>query len=222
MAVGQRTNSETTDTAGKILDHARRAFNARGVSSVGIRELARELSLSPGNVSYHFPTKEALVAALIERGHRENNTALGAPEVTDFAQLAAALRAIMQRDLDHAWLMRDYVGIVLAYPSLREAHERMQRVREARVAGIVTRLVQARLLDRRRAEAALPRLRIQLLTQVMFWLPAALCAAPDGDPAAHLDAHVAAALALFLPHCTLVGRRSLETILRHDATSGPP
>jgi len=214
MGLGQRPKTESGDTAGKILEHARRAFNERGVTSVGIREIARDLDLSPGNVSYHFPTKEALVTALVELGHRQNNAAVAMPDRIDFAQLDAILRDIMRRDLENAWLMRDYVGLMLAFPPLREIHDRMQRARESRVDATVTRLVAARLLDRRRAERALPQLRIQLLTQVMFWLPAALCAAPDRDPAARLDAHVKAALALFLPHCTVTGRRGLEAVLR--------
>jgi AcrR family transcriptional regulator len=214
MRLGQRTKSEPGDTAGKILEHARCAFNERGVASVGIREIARDLDLSPGNVSYHFPTKEALVTALVEHGHRENNAAVAAPDRLDFAQLDAIIRDIMRRDLENAWLVRDYVGLVLAFPALRAIHDRLQRAREARVDAVVTRLVAARLLDRRRAERALPQLRIQVLTQIMFWLPSALCTAPDRDPASRLDAHAKAALALFLPHCTITGRRALDALLR--------
>jgi AcrR family transcriptional regulator len=213
MPPGQRPNLGAGGTAARILEHARRAFNERGVTSVGIREIARDLDLSPGNVSYHFPTKEALVTALVELGHRHNNAAVAAPDRLDFAQLDAILRDIMRRDLENAWLMRDYVGLLFAFPPLREIHHRMQRARESRVDAIVTRLVAGRLLDRRRVERALPQLRIQLVTQVMFWLPAALCAAPDRDPAARLDAHAKAALAVFLPHCTIAGRRGLEAVL---------
>jgi AcrR family transcriptional regulator len=209
MRLGQRTKVEAGDTAGRILEHARRAFNERGVMAVGIREIARDLDLSPGNVSYHFPTKEALVTALVELGHRRNNAAVATPDHIDFTQLDTILRDIMRRDLENAWLLRDYVGLMLAFPPLREIHVRLQRARESRVDAVVTRLITARLLDRRRAERALPQLRLQLLTQIMFWLPAALCAAPDRDPAVRLDAHVKAALALFLPHCTIAGRRGL-------------
>jgi AcrR family transcriptional regulator len=214
MQLGQRTKTGSGATAGKILEHARRAFNERGVISVGIREIARDLGLSPGNVSYHFATKEALITALVERVHRQNNAAVTTPDRLDFTQLDAILRGIMRRDLENAWLLRDYVGLMLAFPPLREIHDRMQPVRESRVDAIVARLVAARLLDRRRAERALPQLRIQLLTQIMFWLPAALCAAPDRDPAARLDAHLKAALAVFLPHCTITGRRGLDAVLR--------
>ena len=68
MSLGQRTNPEKAGgTAERILEYAREAFNERGVAAVGVREIARDLGLSPGNVSYHFPTKEALIRAVI--GH---------------------------------------------------------------------------------------------------------------------------------------------------------
>jgi AcrR family transcriptional regulator len=43
-----------------------------------MRDVARELGLSPGDVFYHFPTKEALIAALVEEAHANNN-AVAAP-----------------------------------------------------------------------------------------------------------------------------------------------
>jgi AcrR family transcriptional regulator len=213
--LGQRTKSEETGgTARRILEHARRAFNERGVAGVGVREIARELGLSPGNVSYHFPTKEALVAALIEDGHSQNNAAVATPSgPLDFAKVDAIIRAIMHRDLDNSWLLRDYVSVLVTLPALRPMHERMHRAREARVDSLVARLIAGGVLDEKRATAALSLLRQQILTQVFFWLPAATLAAPDRDPAERLDTHARAALALFLPYCTSAGRRQLEPLL---------
>jgi AcrR family transcriptional regulator len=222
MGLGQRTKPEPHGTARRILDHTRRAFNERGVAAVGIREIARELELSPGNVSYHFPTKEALVAALFEEGHAENDALVAAPMGRlDFGSVDRIIRAIMRRDLENQWLMRDCVGLLTALPSLRSLHRRMQRAREARVDGIVVRLMDAGLLDCKRTARALPQLRQQLLTQVFFWLPAAIVAAPDRDPAECLDGHARAALALFLAYCTPAGRRQLEAVLDHVRDMAP-
>jgi AcrR family transcriptional regulator len=214
MRLGQRPKPAPHGTARRILDHARRAFNDRGVAAVGIREIARQLDLSPGNVSYHFPTKEALVAALIEEGHAENNALVTTPGPLDFGRVDRIVRAIMHRDLENQWLMRDGVALLTALPSLRSLHQRPQRAREARVDSMVARLVDAGLLDRKRTACALPQLRQQILTQVFFWLPAAILAAPDRDPAECLDAHARAALALFRAYCTPAGRRELEGLLR--------
>ena len=189
---------------------------------VPIREIARELDLSPGNVSYHFATKEALIAALIEEGHAENEALVATPVgPLDFARVDQVIRAIMLRDLENQWLMRDYVGLLTALPSLRSLHQRLQRVREARVDGIVAHLIDSGSLDGERTTRALPQLRQQILTQVFFWLPAAILAAPDRDPAEYLDAHARAALTLFRAYCTPPGRRRLEALLETDSSPAP-
>lgn len=218
MALGQRTNREVNGTAARILEHARQAFNERGLATVGMRELARELELSPGNLSYHFPTKEALITALIERMHAANS-ATAAPSAAvaeaplDFPSLDRILRAIMTRDLDNRWVMRDAVGLVGSIAALQPVLLRMQRAREARVDNLFERLGKAGLLDRRQVTRGLPLLRQQFLTQVFFWLPSALIFAPGTDPAARMDLHARAAMALFRAYCTPSGRRQLERVL---------
>lgn len=212
--LGQRPKSELGGTRRRILDHAREAFNERGVTAVPVREIARALDLSPGNVSYHFPTKEALIAALLEEEHAANNAVVtSATGPLDFARVDQIIRTIMLRDLENRWLMRDCVGLLTALPTLRALNARMQDARKARVDDIVARLIDGGALDGERTRRALPQLRQQILTQVFFWLPAAMIAAPDGDPADLLDHHARAALALFRAYCTPAGARRLEALL---------
>jgi hypothetical protein len=71
----------------------------------------------------------------------------------------------MARDVEHQWLMRDAVGLMLSLPALRDQHKRLQR--EARVDGMIERLIEAHMLDAERTDRAL--LRLQVLTQVFFW-----------------------------------------------------
>lgn len=212
--LGQRPKEGMSPTATRILEHARRVFNERGVAAVSIREIARDLGMSPGNLSYHFATKEALVVALVEQMHAANNAlTMGPTGAFDFASVDAILRALMRRDLEHRWLMRDALGFVLSMPSLLPLLEPMHRAREARVDGVVERLIEAGLLDAEWTRRALPQLRIQLITQIAFWVPSALLAAPLHDPAERLEAHARAALALFLPLCTRSGKQQLEKLV---------
>lgn len=53
-----------------ILDAAERLFSARGVDGVAVRDLARELGLTPSSLYNHFPSKQALYEAVLERGIR--------------------------------------------------------------------------------------------------------------------------------------------------------
>lgn len=241
MALGHRTKSprssektpELESTRRRILDHAREAFNARGVGAVGVRDLARELDLSPGNLSYHFPTKEALIAALVEESHATNNavttpfasssaSAAGSASAADFDFIALnrVIRDIMQRDVDHRWFTRDAAGLILSLPTLRRQHNTMQRAREQRVDRIIAHLIEADMLDAERTKEDHPLLKLQILTQIFFWVPAALLAAPDGDPADRLDLHARSTLALFLAYATPAGKRQLLPLVSWKKKKG--
>jgi AcrR family transcriptional regulator len=53
-----------------ILDAAERLFSAHGVDGVAVRDLARELNLTASSLYNHFPGKQALYEAVLERGLR--------------------------------------------------------------------------------------------------------------------------------------------------------
>ncbi|MEZ5039527.1 MAG: TetR/AcrR family transcriptional regulator [Saprospiraceae bacterium] len=42
-------------------------FNEKGYAHVGMRELARELDISPGNLTYYFKKKEDVLSALLDQ-----------------------------------------------------------------------------------------------------------------------------------------------------------
>lgn len=58
----------------QILEIALEQFNEKGYSDVGVRELARMLGISPGNLSYHFSKKEDLLIALLEQFSGQNSS----------------------------------------------------------------------------------------------------------------------------------------------------
>jgi AcrR family transcriptional regulator len=51
-----------------ILDAAELLFAERGVDGVAVRDLARQLNLTPSSLYNHFPGKQALYEAVLERG----------------------------------------------------------------------------------------------------------------------------------------------------------
>ncbi len=60
-------------TVDKILETALRLFNEEGYIQVGVREISRELDISPGNLSYHFPKKEDILFRLLQDFSQANN-----------------------------------------------------------------------------------------------------------------------------------------------------
>jgi len=53
-----------------ILDTAERLFAAHGVDGVALRDLARDMGLTAPSLYNHFPSKQALYDAVLERGLR--------------------------------------------------------------------------------------------------------------------------------------------------------
>ncbi|MCB9284625.1 MAG: TetR/AcrR family transcriptional regulator [Lewinellaceae bacterium] len=60
-------------TRDKILTQSLKLFNEKGMAQVGVRDIARSLGLSPGNLSYHFPKKEDLILELVNRMRAKND-----------------------------------------------------------------------------------------------------------------------------------------------------
>lgn len=81
------------------MDIAARQFRARGYAAVSLRDIATEAGMRTPSLYYHFPSKDDLVIAVMNRGIvvvREAVTAALAalPSRTDpFARLSMAMRA---------------------------------------------------------------------------------------------------------------------------------
>ena len=51
----------------QIIDHAVSLFNQKGYAAVTLFELANELSMSRGNLTYHFKDKEMLLGVIAQQ-----------------------------------------------------------------------------------------------------------------------------------------------------------
>ena len=66
-------------TKEKLVSRALELFNENGIEYVGMRELAADLGMRVGNVTYYFPTKDDLVMELIS-GLRDLNSKTIGPD----------------------------------------------------------------------------------------------------------------------------------------------
>lgn len=60
-------------TQHKILNKALALYNQYGYNDVGVRQIARALRISPGNLSYHFSKKEDIFLALLQQYSQGND-----------------------------------------------------------------------------------------------------------------------------------------------------
>jgi len=72
-------------TRERILDAAELHFAERGFAGAGMREIAASVELNPASLYNHFPSKQALYEAVLERGFRPIFELLDALRGTDWS-----------------------------------------------------------------------------------------------------------------------------------------
>ncbi|MCB0705341.1 MAG: TetR/AcrR family transcriptional regulator [Saprospiraceae bacterium] len=94
-------------TKERILQEALRQFNERGISQVGVRDIARSLDMSAGNLSYHFSRKADIIIELLTRFRKSNDLIYEryfeiGPSLSGFLD---CLREVFNNQYEHAGLM---------------------------------------------------------------------------------------------------------------------
>jgi AcrR family transcriptional regulator len=94
--VRQRNDARRLD----ILRAAARVFRRRGIAAAGMREIAEEAGLSPGNLYYYFSGKDEILLFCQERTLERMQAAVDAARGTAAERLRAVLRAHVHCMLD--------------------------------------------------------------------------------------------------------------------------
>jgi AcrR family transcriptional regulator len=119
-----------------ILDEAARLFRAQGFHGTSVRDIVRAVDMLPGSLYYHFPTKEALLAAVYAEGVRRISEAVAdaiarkrAPwerlEAACIAHLEALLQASDYAQVVIRVLPADAPSVATELVRLRDGYERL-------------------------------------------------------------------------------------------------
>lgn len=108
----------------KILDAAERIVKSSGAAKLTFEELAQESGVTRGGITYHFPTKELLLQALVTRD-MEHLSARQAHHMEQLAgepaaEVLAHLRTSTDDDPERRRLVGGMLGAVAHDPSLLE------------------------------------------------------------------------------------------------------
>jgi len=107
----------------KILLKAIELFNERGISSTSPNQIASELDISTGNLTYHFKTKETLVKAVYEKMDAESKDIIklvGYLTLDDFRKIMRTFRDFMRK---HNFFFQDLSFILHTYPEVGKLYE---------------------------------------------------------------------------------------------------
>lgn len=150
------TTPRAARTVERVLEGALELFNSEGVAAVTTNHVAKHVGISPGNLYYWFPDKQAIVRALFDRYAAEHGATWPAQSAAGPADLGAMLAAGAAVTERYRFLARDLLALVHADPELAAAYrahrasriESLRRLARAwRAAGLVRDLDDERLDD---------------------------------------------------------------------------
>jgi len=89
-------------TADRIIDAAEAIVEEHGVAALTLEQAAKRAGVSKGGVLYHFPSKEALVAAMIGRFTQRFDNAVAQMTTEDSSAKGRTTRSYVKASFGHA------------------------------------------------------------------------------------------------------------------------
>ncbi|EAY27646.1 TetR/AcrR family transcriptional regulator [Microscilla marina] len=111
-----------------IVKTAIRLFNQKGFAHVSMKQIADELKMSAGNLSYHFKTKEVLLANIYTQMRTEAVNYILPDTYLTLHHFEEIIQKFTQHQQQYAFFFQDVVNIVRAYPEIAaQYHETTQK-----------------------------------------------------------------------------------------------
>lgn len=97
----------------KICEHAQRLFNEKGYDQVSLREIADAAGTTIGNLTYHYPLKENLIAAIQQDLHAgfANNFPIAKEGETVLVNLLQSFHNIQTNEENNQFYFRNLVEL---------------------------------------------------------------------------------------------------------------
>lgn len=111
-----------------IVKTAIRLFNQKGFAHVSMKQVADELKMSAGNLSYHFKTKEVLLSHIYSQMRIEAVDYILPETYLTLHHFEEIIQKFIQHQQQYAFFFQDVVNIVRAYPAIAtQYHETTQK-----------------------------------------------------------------------------------------------
>lgn len=193
------------DTKARILDAALALFNERGSSNVTTNHVAERLGMSPGNLYYHYRSKEDLIRALFERldGVWDTTYAVKPGETFSFSDVARMLHATFETMWAYRFFYRETLVLMHNDPELTVRYHEVRTRGLRDTEGLLHLLVQGGLLSSGVLREA-PELSALLRIVTDNWLTFKALGDEHVDPT-DLHEGVDLLLTLLRPHFTVRG-----------------
>lgn len=116
------------NTKSKILETSLRLFNQQGHEGVTVRDIAKEMGISHGNLCYHFANTDVIIEHLYDNLLSEIDEKLLAPSFLNQVNLESLylmIKHIFETLYKYKFLMQDFVSIVRKNATLKQKHREL-------------------------------------------------------------------------------------------------
>lgn len=107
----------------KIFHQAIALFNERGISNVSPNQIAAALSISPGNLTYHYKTKAILIREIYEQMHVDSSDYLEIEGYLTLADFRKIMSKFQQFQAKYSFFFHDMVLVTRNYPEVGKLYE---------------------------------------------------------------------------------------------------
>ena len=198
------------DTKTKIVLKAVELFNEKGFSNVSFLKIAQSLSLSPGNVTYHFPKKDDLMNAVYLHFQQEilKSVPLKADEI-NLSSLHNQIAEFFKLQNNLKFFYSDLVDIVRGYPKIAELHKLHIDNQISRLHDVLNEFSRSGRLKKYESSNLYAFLSRQLWLTGSFWLSRCIVRGMKHD----MEELQEQTWSLIYPHLTDKGKQELSKLI---------
>ena len=207
-------------TRDRILQTSLQLFNDQGEPRITTNHIADEMDISPGNLYYHFRSKDEIIELLFQQFERRMDTVLQTPDrrVPDMEDMWLYLHLVFENIWEYRFLYRDLENILSRNKKLRTHFRRILERKVNTAVAICKGLTSAGIMNATDEEiAALAR---NIAVVATYWLnfQSIRGSSTPGNDSDHLALGVYQVLSLVAPFLTGEARRLLQQISREYLT----
>jgi len=168
-------------TRERILQTALELYNKFGEHTVAATSIAFEMGISPGNLYYHYRSKDDIVADLFASFRREIETTLAAPDqrLPTAEDCWLFLHLVFEAIAKYRFIYRDLNDLISRYHLIEVQFRRIlahkQRIAEKILAGLVVNK------QMRASPAEVSRLALDMTMMMTYWLSFEYARDPRAD-----------------------------------------
>lgn len=198
-------------TKEKIYEKALELFNEKGIEYVGMRELAAELGMRIGNITYYYPTKDDLVFA-VALAYSESNTIIHQDPVNGLYDFLSKCKKVFENGVRYRGLMLSMVHVMDQNQQVAENYKKISQKRTGSLSNSIQRLKEEKHILAEEAEIEWFLVAINSLIG-RFWFSEAALSTTRNKLYTYIGHYLKLQAQLFKPYATKKGLKDIERFL---------